>query len=165
MQQFFSKAYESPKTVKSPLQQSKLASPVRITKFKSNMNVRKESQHKGRLIFGRRKFSVETNPLNEPVKTNREKQGSTQGSSGLKQKESTILELIESKGDMSTPNQTIGTRSLGPWKDKPAANLNQIRIETNQTILTQESNEFNLQPTGINIIAPKREESRKTGLL
>ena len=123
--------------------------------------MRKDPQHKGRLIFGRRKFSVETNPLNEPVKTHIDKQGSTQGSSAIRHKESTILELIESKDDVSTPNQTVGMRSLGPWKDKPTANIHQIRIETNQTIMTQESNEFNLKPTGINIIAPKRDEGIK----
>ena len=92
------------------------------SKAKSSLTVRKDAPHGGKLITGRRKFSVDVQ--NDENSYNQYKShdddilnskdfigGSYSGA---------IRELDESKETPSLqPNDTFGLRSLGPWKNNP----------------------------------------------
>ena len=71
------------------------------------------------------------NPLKDLSKSYRDQHNSVWGRKKSKYKK-TILEIIESKDGISSPNDSVGTRSLGPW------------------------NEYNIRSSGINVIQSKK---------
>ena len=104
--------------------------------------------HGGKLITGRRnltknvKTTLQYYGHYDDILNSKEFVGSASG---------TIHEIEESKGDPSNLDDTFGVaRSLGPWNSNPLNS--QQNHNSNQTINTQVSNEYDLPPKGISSI-------------